>query len=136
LAASFSSLEQTGLDFIVNAAGIIIWDRDGSVVDVDMGVWEKTMRVNLMGGLYVCRLGVPLMQKKGKDSIVHIASMVGLRSADNAMEDGPADCYQVSKAAVISMSRGIALAHGKNGIRSNPICPGAVWTPMTDSIYQ
>lgn len=136
LAASFASLEKTGLDFIVNAAGIILWDQEGSVVDVDMGIWEKTMQVNLLGALHVCRLGVPMMQKRGKGSIVHIASVVGLRSADNAMEDGPADCYQVSKAAMVSMSRGLALAHGKNGIRSNTICPGAVWTPMTDGIYE
>lgn len=136
LAASFAGLEKTGLDFIVNAAGVILWEREGSVVDVDMNVWEKTMGINLMGALRVCRLGVPLMLGKGKGAIVHIASVVGIRSADNAMEDGPADCYQVSKAALISMSRGLALAHGRNGIRSNTICPGAVWTPMTDGIYQ
>lgn len=136
LKASFASFEETGLDFLVNAAGIIMWDKDGSVVDIDMSVWEKTLQVNLMGALHASRLAVPLMLRKGKGSLVHIASVVGIRSADNAMEDGPADSYQVSKAAVVSMSRGLAIAHGRNGIRSNTICPGAVWTPMTDGIYE
>lgn len=135
LKAAFASFEATGIDFLVNAAGIIMWDKDRSVVDIDIDVWNKTMQVNLMGALHATRFAVPLMLRKGKGSLVHIASVVGIRSADNAMEDGPADAYQVSKAAVVSMSRGLAIAHGKNGIRSNTICPGAVWTPMTDGIY-
>lgn len=136
LRASFSSLDETGLDYLVNAAGIILWEKEGSVVNIDMSVWEKTLQVNLMGALHATRLAVPLMMRKKKGALVHIASVVGIRSADNAMEDGPADAYQVSKAAVVSMSRGLAIAHGKNGIRSNTICPGAVWTPMTDGIYE
>jgi NAD(P)-dependent dehydrogenase (short-subunit alcohol dehydrogenase family) len=55
---------------------------------------------------------------------------------DNVMEHGPLDAYQVSKAALISLSRGIALTYGRKGIRSNTVCPGAVWTPMTAAIYE
>lgn len=136
LAAAFAPFAKTGLDFIVNAAGMIAWDKDGSVVDIDLGVWDTTMQVNLMSALHTSRLGIPLMQRKGKGSIVHIASVVGIRSAENSMEAGPADSYQVSKAAMISMSRGLAITYGKHGIRSNTICPGSVWTPMTDAIYE
>lgn len=136
LIAAFGSFNETGLDFIVNAAGVILWDKDGSVVEIDLDVWETTMQINLMSALHVARLGVPIMKRKGKGSIVNIASVVGIRSADNAMESGPADSYQVSKAAMISMSRGLAITYGKHGIRSNTICPGAVWTPMTGGIYE
>jgi 2-keto-3-deoxy-L-fuconate dehydrogenase len=67
---------------------------------------------------------------------VHIASVAGARAMDNVLDDGPLDAYQVSKAALISLSKSIALTYGRRGIRSNTICPGAVWTPMTDHIYQ
>jgi NAD(P)-dependent dehydrogenase (short-subunit alcohol dehydrogenase family) len=125
-----------GLDFVVNVAGIALMDRDGSVVDMPIEVWEETMQVNLMAPVHIVRRAVPHMLKGGGGAFVHIASVAGARSMDNVLEHGPLDAYQVSKAALISLSRGIALTYGRQGIRSNTICPGSVWTPMTDGIYQ
>ena len=62
--------------------------------------------------------------------MVHIASVAGLRATDE-----PMDAYQVSKAALISLSRGLALALAADGVRSNTVCPGAIETPMLAEIY-
>jgi NAD(P)-dependent dehydrogenase (short-subunit alcohol dehydrogenase family) len=130
-----------GLDYVANVAGIAFWGGgaigdDGSVVDLDWRVWEKTMEINLDAAALISRHAVPHMRKRGGGALVHIASVSGARSHDNMMESGALDAYQVSKAAVISLSRAIALSHGRENIRSNSICPGAIWTPMTDAIYQ
>jgi NAD(P)-dependent dehydrogenase (short-subunit alcohol dehydrogenase family) len=62
--------------------------------------------------------------------MVHIASIAGLRGMDD-----PMDAYQVSKAGLISLSRGLAIALAGEGVRSNTVCPGAVDTPLVADIY-
>lgn len=125
-----------GLDFVVNAAGVAMMKRDGSIVDIDLDVWDQTMQVNLLGPVHIVRRAVPHMLRGKGGVFVHVASVAGARAMDNVMEHGPLDAYQVSKAALISLSRGIALTYGRKGIRSNTVCPGAVWTPMTAAIYE
>jgi NAD(P)-dependent dehydrogenase (short-subunit alcohol dehydrogenase family) len=130
-----------GLDYVANVAGIAFWGGgplgdDGSVVDLDWPVWGKTMKINLEAAALISRHAVPHMRKRGGGALVHVASVSGARSHDNLMEAGALDAYQISKAGVISLSRAIALSHGRENIRSNSICPGAIWTPMTDAIYQ
>jgi len=124
------------LDHIVNAAGVALMDRDGSVVDIELDMWQKTMDINLMGAVHTARAGVPLLVGRGGGSIVHIASIVGIRSMENALEAGPMDAYQISKAALVSLSRGLALTYGRQNVRSNTICPGSIHTPMTHHIYE
>lgn len=120
---------------LVNVAGIAQWGRDGSIIDMPLEYYRKTLDVNLDGVVSVIRNVIPHMRKASARSMVHVASVVGLRSMDNAMKDGPLDAYQISKAAVVSLSRSLAVSLGKEGIRSNTVCPGSIWTPMTDAIY-
>lgn len=124
------------LDFVVNAAGIFLVGEDSSIIDIDMGVWDRVMAVNLMGPALVTRHAVPHIKRAGGGAIVHIASAGGVRTIDNMMQDGAADAYQASKAALISISRSLALTLGPDNIRSNTICPGSIATPMTDVFYQ
>jgi NAD(P)-dependent dehydrogenase (short-subunit alcohol dehydrogenase family) len=49
--------------------------------------------------------------------------------------DSPLDAYQVSKAAVVSLTRSLALQLGPEGIRANTVCPGAILTPMIAPLY-
>jgi NAD(P)-dependent dehydrogenase (short-subunit alcohol dehydrogenase family) len=118
------------LDYVVNAAGVGWFDRDGSVADIDRDVWQRVLDVNLTAAMLVCRHAIPLLQRTGGGAFVHVASVAGLRTSD-----GPMDAYQVSKAGLISLSRGIALRYGPAGIRSNTICPGAILTPMIQPLY-
>ena len=118
------------LDYVVNGAGVGWFDRDGSVATIDRGVWDRVLDVNLTAAMLVCRHALPLVRRSGGGAFVHLASVAGLRSADD-----PMDAYQVSKAGLISLSRALALQYGPVGIRSNTICPGAILTPMIQPLY-
>jgi NAD(P)-dependent dehydrogenase (short-subunit alcohol dehydrogenase family) len=120
---------QGRLDYVVNAAGVGWFDRDGSLVDIEPGVWERVLDVNLTGAMHVSRCIIPLL-REGGGALVHIASVAGLRNSD-----GPMDAYQVAKAGLISMSRAIALTYGPDNVRSNTVCPGAILTPMIEPLY-
>jgi NAD(P)-dependent dehydrogenase (short-subunit alcohol dehydrogenase family) len=123
--------EQFGrLDYVVCAAGVGWFDRDRSIVTSERSVWDAVMDINLTGAMVVCKHAIPLLLETGGGALVHIASVAGLRTADGAM-----DAYQVSKAGLISLSRGIALEYGPYGIRSNTVCPGAILTPMIQPLY-
>lgn len=118
------------LDLVVNAAGIGLLDRDGSIVEIDLADWRRVLDINLDGAMHTSRAAIPLLEATGGGALVHIASVAGLRNADD-----PMDAYQVSKAGVMSLSRAIALQYGPRGIRSNTICPGAILTPMIQPLY-
>lgn len=114
-----------GLDYLVNAAGVAWFGRDGSVLEVEEGLWGTIMAINFDVMRHLSVAAVPLLRRGGGRSMVHVASTAGLRSMDS-----PLDAYQVSKAAVISLSRTLALTLGRERIRSNTVCPGAVLSPM------
>lgn len=118
------------LDHLVNAAGVALFDRDGSVLTVDEQVWDVTLGVNLHGLRRMLIAAVPLMRSGEGRSIVNVASTAGTRGMDS-----PLDAYQVSKSAVVSLSRSLALQLGPEGIRCNAICPGAILTPMISGLY-
>ncbi|WP_425417668.1 SDR family NAD(P)-dependent oxidoreductase [Oricola indica] len=133
-------LEQIGrvhgkLDMVVNCAGICLFERDGSIATSNDDVLDLTLDVNLRGVIRVIRAAIPLLKRSGGGSMVHVASVVGIRNMENILEGGPSDAYQISKAALVSLSRSLAMQFAVDGIRSNTVCPGAVDTPMTGDIY-
>ena len=129
--ALFGSVDERGLDYLVNAAGVALFDEDGSALDTSEDVWETTLGVNLHAMRRVTVEAVPHLRRGRGRSIVNVASVAGLRGMDS-----PLDAYQVSKAAVVSLSRSLALQLGPEGIRCNTVCPGAILTPMIDYLYQ
>jgi 2-keto-3-deoxy-L-fuconate dehydrogenase len=122
--------DEAGLDYLVNAAGIALFDRDGSVLEIDESIWQLTLGVNLHGLRKLTAAAVPYLRKGQGKSMVNVASIAGLRGMDS-----PLDAYQVSKAAVVSLTRSLALQLGPEGIRCNTVCPGAILTPMTSRLY-
>jgi NAD(P)-dependent dehydrogenase (short-subunit alcohol dehydrogenase family) len=118
------------LDYLVNAAGVAWWTRDGSALEVDDDTWHAVLRVNLDVTRRLIARVVPLLRRGTGRSIVNIASIAGLRNMDS-----PLDAYQVSKAAVVSLSRSLAEQLGPEGIRCNTVCPGAILTPLTEPLY-
>lgn len=119
-----------GLDYLVNAAGVAWFGRDGSVLKVEEGLWRTIMRINFDVMRHLSVAAVPHLRLGRGRSMVHVASTAGLRSMDS-----PLDAYQVSKAAMISMSRALALSLAREHIRSNTVCPGAVLSPMIAPLY-
>ena len=125
------------LDYLVNAAGVGWYDRDGSIADMEMAVWHRVIEINLTAAALMARHAVPCLRRTGAGgAMVHIASVVGLRNMENIMEGGPIDAYQASKAGLSALSRSLAMQLAPAGIRSNAICPGAVLTPMTAPTYE
>lgn len=125
---------------LVNAAGVAWFGDpglptpplvDGSIAEIDPGTWKRVLDINLTGPMLFARAALPVMREQGAGSMVHIASIAGLRLADGAL-----DAYQVSKAGLISLSRAIAAQFGPDGVRSNTVCPGAIVTPMVAGIYE
>jgi NAD(P)-dependent dehydrogenase (short-subunit alcohol dehydrogenase family) len=118
------------LDYLVNAAGVAWWGRDGSALDIDDETWHAVLSINLEATRRLTAASIPLLRSGTGRSIVNIASIAGLRNMDS-----PLDAYQVSKAAVVSLSRSLAEQLGPEGIRCNTVCPGAILTPMTEPLY-
>jgi NAD(P)-dependent dehydrogenase (short-subunit alcohol dehydrogenase family) len=115
-AASFG-----GLDVLVNCAGVI---RRATVVGTTEEEWDHAMAVNVKSVFLLCKVAVPVMEAAGGGAIVNVASGWGLVGGRNAVS------YCASKAAVVNMTRAMALDHGEQGIRINCICPGDTDTPM------
>lgn len=118
------------LDYLVNAAGVAWFERDGSALDIGEDVWQSVMSINFGAMRRLSVASVERLRRGSGRSMVHVASIAGLRSMDS-----PLDAYQVSKAAVISMSRALCLDLAADRIRSNTVCPGAVLSPMIEYLY-
>jgi NAD(P)-dependent dehydrogenase (short-subunit alcohol dehydrogenase family) len=107
---------------LVNAAGV--GSEHGDVVATQPTQWQRTLDINLTGVYMVSRLAIPLMQRSGGGSIVHIASQLGLVGSRNSPD------YGASKGGVIALGRSMALDHAHQGIRVNVVCPGPIETPL------
>jgi len=120
------SFEETGrLDYLVNAAGVLWFGRDVSMVDMDLDVWDQVLKIDLKSMVHTTRHAVPLMKRTGGGAMVHIASVQALRGDDKVQ-----DAYQASKAAMISLSKSLAIQFAPDRIRSNALLPGGTYSPM------
>jgi NAD(P)-dependent dehydrogenase (short-subunit alcohol dehydrogenase family) len=101
----------------------------GAAAEVPLEGWYDTIDSCLNTAYLSSRLALPRMLSTGSGSIVMIASTCGIRA-----EYGLA-AYDTSKAALIGLTRSIAVDYADRGIRCNCICPGAVRTPATESMF-
>jgi NAD(P)-dependent dehydrogenase (short-subunit alcohol dehydrogenase family) len=120
-----ATVERYGeLHVLYNNAGIMMAE-DGSVVDTEEWVWDRTLAVNLKGIYLCCRHGIPEMIRSGGGSVINIASFVALVGCSV-----PQDAYTASKGAVIALTKSLAVQFAPRGVRSNAICPGPIETPL------
>ncbi len=112
-----------GIDILIANAAI---EQIGSIVDVDLKAWRRTLEVNIEGAMLASRVVIPEMRRRGGGAIVHVASIAGLQAAPAYVS------YMTSKAALLGLSRSIALDFGPERIRSNVVCPALVRTEMTE----
>ena len=101
-----------------------------STADVLNNNWEANLAVALQGTSHCSNAVIPIMQDAGGGSIVNIASVNGLIGLQAI------HAYSAAKGGVIALTRSMAVAHGKDNIRINCICPGTiqteVWEPMIE----
>jgi NAD(P)-dependent dehydrogenase (short-subunit alcohol dehydrogenase family) len=113
--------EFSRLDILFNNSGVIL-RRD--VLDTSEEQWERVMAVNTKSVFLMSKYAIPVMAAAGGGSIVNSGSGWGLKGG------GKAAAYCASKAAVVNMTRAMAIDHGAQNIRVNCVCPGDTDTPM------
>ena len=112
------------LDCLVNAAGILLFGEDRSLVEIELSTWNRVLAINLTGCMLTARHAIPCMAKSG-GAMVHVSSIQCLRG-----DDRPQDAYQVAKAGILALSKSIAIQFAARRIRSNVILPGPTESPM------
>lgn len=142
VAADLSDDEQVGrvidtavgelgkLDILVNDAGVgyaYRAVRPGSMLPLaesSLEDWDHVMGINLGSIVYACRRAIPIMKDQGGGVIINVASVLGLRGHPDA------HAYTTAKGAIVNLTRSLATTYGRDGIRTNVICPGYIDTPM------
>ena len=113
------------VSLLVNNAGI---SHQALFQDTGDEVWERLLAVNLTGSRNTCMEVLPGMISEKRGGIVNISSMWGLRGA--SCEVG----YAATKAAVVGLTRSLALEVAPSGIRVNAIAPGCIETDMVKGL--
>ncbi|MGB3715599.1 MAG: glucose 1-dehydrogenase [Candidatus Promineifilaceae bacterium] len=110
-----------GIDILVNNAGII---RRTNALTTTEEEWDRVMAINVKSVFLLSKLAIPIMIEEGGGVLVNIGSGWGLTGGRDALS------YCASKAAVVNMTRAMALDHGRQNIRVNCVCPGDTDTSM------
>jgi len=114
------------IDILFNSAGIVI---EGDVVDLSEADWDKVMDVNVKGTFLMCKYAIPEMTKNGGGVIVNVGSIQSF--AANSVS-----CvYTASKAAILTLTRNIAVKYADQNIRANTVCPGDCETPLMTALF-
>ena len=120
-------LKNKSIDYLVNTTGVLWFDKDISSTQINFNVWDRVFEINLKSMAYLSKLIVPKMKKNKYGSMVHVSSVDALSG-----DDKPQDAYGASKAAMIRLSKSLAIQFASYNIRSNIVLPGPIETPMQD----
>ena len=113
------------IDYLINTTGVLWFNKDVSSTKIDTKIWDKVYEINLKSMVYLSKFIIPKMKKNKFGSMVHISTVDALSG-----DDKPQDAYGSSKAAMIRLSKSLAIQFASSNIRSNCILPGAVDTAM------
>ena len=119
--------KENRIDYLVNAAGVLWFDKDLGLERIKTSIWDQVFAINLKSMLIVLKKILPSMKKNKFGSIVNISSIDALSG-----DDKPQEAYGTSKAAMIRLSKSVAIQYANKNIRSNSILPGPIETPMQE----
>jgi NAD(P)-dependent dehydrogenase (short-subunit alcohol dehydrogenase family) len=123
-----TAVERHGrIDALINNAGI---SHTGPALRQDVADFSHVVEVNLVAPFELSCLAAAAMRATGGGSIVNIASVMGVRSIDQAPDAG----YVASKAGLIGLTRELASQWGRHGIRVNALAPGFFASEMTEGL--
>ncbi|MEM6415887.1 MAG: SDR family oxidoreductase [Pseudomonadota bacterium] len=117
-------IKRASPDVLVNCAGYV---ANGSILDCSEKDWDFSFDLNVKAMYRLCRTAIPGMVQKGNGSIVNISSV-----ASHVVGAANRFVYGASKAAVIGLTKSIAVDFVTDGIRCNAICPGTIQSPSLD----
>ena len=113
------------ISLLVNNAGI---SRQGLFQDMDSDTWRDMFATNVDGAYHACQAVLPAMIREHQGCIVNISSMWGLRGASCEV------AYACTKAAIIGLTRSLAMELAPSGIRVNAVAPGVIQTDMLKEV--
>jgi NAD(P)-dependent dehydrogenase (short-subunit alcohol dehydrogenase family) len=113
------------IDALVNNAGIALFKP---IEQMDFETWRATMATNL-DGVFLCSMAALPALKESRGAIVNIASISGLRASTLRV------AYGTSKAAVVHLTKQMAVELGDYGVRVNSVSPGPVKTKLAAAIH-
>jgi NAD(P)-dependent dehydrogenase (short-subunit alcohol dehydrogenase family) len=113
------------IDVLVNNVG---GSHPGDPASMPEEVWDRQIDLNLKTAFLGCKHVLPVMEAQGSGAIVNISSVAGLRMSG----DRSHVAYSASKAGIIGLSKSVALAYAKKGIRCNTVVPGLMHTPLVE----
>ena len=117
-----------GLNILLNNVGV--WGG-GLVTEIDEAVWDRSLDVNLKGMAFTSKYAVPEIARSGGGSIINVSSVDGIRAGMT-----PNIPYTAAKGGIISMTRAMAVHHGREKVRVNCIAPGMIYAPIVGAISE
>lgn len=116
--------ESPQFDVLLNAVGRV---HQGTILDVDDAEWALSFKLNIEAYYHTIKALLPAMLARRRGSIINIASVASsLRAVPNRA------VYSATKAAVIGLTKSIAIDFAPHGVRCNAISPGTIATPSLD----
>lgn len=110
------------IDILINNAGVLVV---GSILEIPVEEWERSLKINMLGTYYVVREVLPLMIAQNQGNIINIASTAGLKGGAKM------SAYGASKAAVINFTESLMQEVRKSNIRVTTVNPSTIATDMT-----
>jgi 2-hydroxycyclohexanecarboxyl-CoA dehydrogenase len=108
------------LHALVNVAGIRVYQALAQASAQD---WARILAVNVLGTAYCCKAAVPALRRAGNATIVNVSSVYGVMGRKGMGQ------YDTTKAAVLGLTRALAVEEAPHGIRVNAVLPGSTITP-------
>jgi gluconate 5-dehydrogenase len=115
------------VDFLINNAGI---RHVAAIAEESVDEWRRTIDVNVNGTFICSRAVIPAMVAAGGGHIVNLASMAG----ELALSERAA--YNTSKAAIVGLTKSIAVEVGSDGVYCNAVAPGVIETPLSAPYFE
>ncbi len=122
------ALERFGrIDVVFNNAGIM---PTGDLVSFAETTWDQVMDVNVKSMYLMCKAVIPHMLARGSGSIINTSSVMA------TLTEPGYEAYTSSKAAVIGLTKAVAVSYAEQGLRCNCVCPGWVDTPLNQRLAE
>ena len=125
--AARAQAEFGGLDVLVNNAATN--PHFGPILEAQESHWDKTLEVNVKGYVHMVQSCVPRMRERGGGRIVNVASVAGM------VPHTGLGVYGVTKAAVLMLTKTLALDLAPENIRVNAIAPGLIQTRFSEALW-
>ncbi len=120
-----AALDAGATDILFNCAGLV---HQGTVLDATDGEWELGFELNARSMFRTMKAFLPGMLQRGRGVIINMASVASsIKGLPNRF------IYSATKAAVVGMTKSVAMDYVTQGIRCNCICPGTVLTPSLEA---